>query len=306
MENRFEHTPPEEQQGWGAYATPPQIPGQQKPEEQVTQRPSLPHDLSMCDRVRERLPYLLENADGEISADTVRVLYGHLSICESCSQDFDDHQRIASLLDSMPQVEMPMDFTGIIQRRIQVMAVSTQSDAVVTPVGSRAFGTPIASTQTTMSSSASFTKNSITNRTLTQNATLVSTLNKTTISVSRQIGKLESGLIQRLTAGSILAAIMAFFVSSTWGSEMLGENISTVRTWLDSVGTTLSRIPILGRVMLLVFTALAQVGDLLGDTYRTVGNMAVRGLAMDIGVCIATYYFLVARRQRDASWIGRA
>ncbi len=99
---------------------------------------------------------------------------------------------------------------------------------------------------------------------------------------------------------------MAYFVSSGWGRQMLGENIVSARAFLDQIGAALSRIPILGRLALLVFTALAQVGDLLGDTYRTVGDMAVRGLAMDIGVCIAAYYFLVVRRQRDSSWIRRA
>lgn len=304
MENRFDHIPPEEKQGWGAYATPPPIPGQQSTSGQTGKLPILPNDLTVCDRVRDNLPLLLENADGEISADTVRALYGHLSVCESCSRDFDEHQRIVSWLDAMPPVEMPMDFTGVIHRRIQVQAMTPQTEAVVSNgsnasvQASRAFGTPVGSQA---ASTATISK-----RTLTSNATAVSTLMKTRITTARQLTHVEHGLGQRLTAGSITAAIMAFFVSSAWGREMLGENITAVRAWLDQVGATLGRIPILGQLALLVFTALAQVGDLLGDTYRTVGDMAVRGLAMDIGVCMAAYYFLVVRRQRDSSWIGRA
>ena len=135
---------------------------------------------------------------------------------------------------------------------------------------------------------------------------MISTLKKTTTSSRLHLAQIEQSVMRRLTTGSITAAIMASFVSSGWGREMLGENITAIRVWLDQIGAALGRIPLFGRLALLVFTALAQVGDLLGDTYRTVGDMAVRGLAMDIGVCMAAYYFLVVRRQRDSSWIRRA
>ena len=62
MENRFDHTSPEEQQGWGAYATPPPVPGQ------LNSPRSLAGQASLCARVREMLPALLEN-DGEIRPD---------------------------------------------------------------------------------------------------------------------------------------------------------------------------------------------------------------------------------------------
>ena len=134
MENRFENTPPEEKQGWGAYATPPPYPGQKSTPEQTNNLPVLPQDLTMCHLVREKLPYLLENTDGDIlSVDTVRALYGHLSVCATCSHEFDEHQRIISCLHALPQVQMPMDFTGAIQRRIQVQAMPPQNEAVVSP-----------------------------------------------------------------------------------------------------------------------------------------------------------------------------
>jgi len=292
MENRFEHTPPEEKKGWGEYATPPPIPGQYTPpgQQQNSKLPNLPHELSMCTRVQDHLPLLLENADGELSADTVRALYGHLSVCQECSKAFDEHQRLVSLLDAMPTVEMPMDFTGIIQRRIQLQAISPQGEAVVaaTTASKRAFGSP--PVQDT---------NTIKQRALTSNLKTVATLKKTSTTSARQNLRVENGLMQRLSAGTILTAIMAYFVSTSWGHEMLGQNIAAVRTWLDQVGAVLGRIPVLGRLALLAFTALAQMGDMLGETYRTVGDIAVRGLAMDIGVCIAAYYFLVVRKQRD-------
>jgi hypothetical protein len=305
MENRFDHIPPEEKQGWGAYATPPQLPGKQSGE-QANTLPVLPSDLTMCDRVREKLPYLLENEDSELSADMSRALYGHLGVCVTCSREFDDHQRMIAYLESAPAVEMPMDFTGVIQRRIQVQSMSADAkDAIVTQmpgmaagsVKTRAFGTP-----TTAVESAG----TIAMRTLKANATVLSTLNKTRLSTTHQMAKLEQGMFQRLTSGSITAALMAYFVSSAWGREMLGDNIAAVRAWLDTIASALGRIPLFGRLVVLVFAALSQVGDLLGDTYHTVGDMAVRGVAMDIGVCMAAYYFLVVRRQRDSSWIRRA
>ena len=102
-----------------------------------------------------------------------------------------------------------------------------------------------------------------------------------------------------MTAGTIAAAVMGYFVSSNWGREMLGANLATAKAWVAQMAATLEKIPVFGRLALLVFAALAQIGTLLGDTYRNVGDMAVHGLAMDIGVCIAGYYFLVARKQRS-------
>jgi hypothetical protein len=200
----------------------------------------------------------------------------------------------------MPPVQMPMDFTGAIQRRIQLQAISPQGEAVVSPAAARAFGKPITAIQNTAATPV------IAKRTLTTSAAVISTLKKTTTSTSLNLTHIENGLMRRFATGGITASVMAYFVSSSWGREMLGENITAIRAWLDQIGAALGRIPIFGRLALLLFTALAQIGDLLGDTYRTVGGMAVRGLAMDIGVCMAAYYFLVVRRQRDSSWIRRA
>ncbi len=296
MENRFEHTPPEEEQGWGAYATPPPVSGINKAQNASQRIPGMPHDLSMCSRFAEHLPAMLENADGEMSADILRALYGHMSVCDSCSDLFDEQQRITALLDSMPQVELPMDFTGVVQRRIELNAVSSQPQAVVTPViGGRAFGSSIPQGA-----------EAIHKRNITMNAAAVSGLKKTqSSSVLTQSVTSQQSLMQRLMTGSVVAAIMAFFVSSSWGKEMLGQNLTAVRAWLDQMGQALGKIPLFGRLALVVFTALAEMGDLLGSTYRTVGDMAVRGLAMDIGVCIAGYYFLVVRKQRDSFGLRR-
>src|ERR1043165_2965068 len=99
MENRFEQTPPEEQQGRGAYATPPPVSGAQNIPADITPQylrhsvtPQLPQDVSLCQRVQEKLPYLLEN-DGEITPHLAKALYGHLAVCPNCSREFDESQR---------------------------------------------------------------------------------------------------------------------------------------------------------------------------------------------------------------------
>ena len=298
MENRFEHTPPEEEQGWGAYATPPPRTGlnNNKPLNASQRVPGMPHDLSMCTRFAEHLPIMLENSDGEMSAETLRAMYGHMSICDACSSLFDEHQRITNLLEAMPMAELPMDFSGVVQRRIELNAISSSPQAIVTPaLGSRSFN-----------AAASNDANAIKKRALTVNAAAVSGLKKTQASTTAtQTLTAQQSLMQRLTAGTIVAAVMAFFVSSSWGQEMLGQNLTAVRTWLSQMGQALGKIPLFGSLALLIFGALAQMGDLLGSTYRTVGDMAVRGLAMDIGVCVAAYYFLVVRKQKDGFTMRR-
>src|SRR5258708_1114651 len=59
MENRFEHSQPEEQ-GWGAYVTPPRYTGPEHTEPSVRRT-----QTGLCARVVEMLPALLEN-DGDI------------------------------------------------------------------------------------------------------------------------------------------------------------------------------------------------------------------------------------------------
>ena len=192
--------------------------------------------------------------------------------------------------------ELPMDFSGVVQRRIELNAISSSPQAIVTPaLGSRSFN-----------AAASNDANAIKKRALTVNAAAVSGLKKTQASTTAtQTLTAQQSLMQRLTAGTIVAAVMAFFVSSSWGQEMLGQNLTAVRTWLSQMGQALGKIPLFGSLALLIFGALAQMGDLLGSTYRTVGDMAVRGLAMDIGVCVAAYYFLVVRKQKDGFTMRR-
>jgi len=269
MENRFESTPPEGQQGWGAYATPPPYPGQ------LQGAPNLPMELSLCTRVRERLPYLLED-EGEISPQLIKELQGHLAVCPGCSQEFEESRQVIACLDAMPAAELPMDFSVLIQRRIQMQGAPVRNDAPARPLhaasstGEAAVRTQVSATRQTVS-----TRQSLQTQT-------------------------QMSLFQRLSLVSLFTAILAFFLSSRWGRAMLGENVATVRSWMNQMTDTLNGIPLLGRLTVYLFAALSQMGSLLGETYRSVGSMAVQGLTMDIALCLAAYYFLVARHQRDS------
>ena len=116
--------------------------------------------------------------------------------------------------------------------------------------------------------------------------------------MGRLCGILLAIVVTRPSSQQLFTAVLAYFLSTPWGQEMLGKNVVVARAWLAEVGAAISRVPLLGRVTALLFAALSQMGDLLGDTYRTLGDMAVRGLAMDVALCVAAYYFLVTRRQR--------
>ena len=290
MENRFEQTPPEEKQAWGAYATPPPTVGQQGANSgQTSRRPILPGDHSMCQRVQDTLPLLMENGDSELSQETVRVLYGHLSICADCSREFDEQQRIVSVLESMPALEMPMDFTGAIARRIQLQQAASESEAVVTPIQPRSIVNSVIPELANAARAAAI-QNAYKPKQQTVSASSVNSASTKTRTATKSSSKLENyTAVQRMTAGTIAAAVMGYFVSSNWGREMLGANLATAKAWVAQMAATLEKIPVFGRLALLVFAALAQIGTLLGDTYRNVGDMAVHGLAMDIGVCIAGY-----------------
>src|SRR5579872_4521143 len=131
MENRFEHLPPEENQGWGAYATPPTPPGQQH-----NQQASQPSSSALCARVRDSLPYLLEN-DGEISPQMATALYGHLSVCAGCAREFDEMQQVVHLVETLGQAELPMDFSVRIMRHIQ--SGQTSAEAALKDAAARPF-----------------------------------------------------------------------------------------------------------------------------------------------------------------------
>ena len=202
MENRhLENTPPEDQSGWGAYATPPPnslgsagntLSGGQNKAEQ----------MSLCDRVRDLLPALLEN-DGDIRPEMAATLYGHLSACPGCAQEFNEMQRIVALLESLGPAPMPADYSDLILRRIrtEIGPLTERVSPLPSPAASSIFGEAAATAPT-----------------------------ETERAVAAKIsssGLQEEGLVtlpnlrlwERLTLTGMFSALLAFLLSTAWGRE---------------------------------------------------------------------------------------
>jgi hypothetical protein len=303
MENRFDHNQPEEQ-GWGGYVTPPAMPGSQR-----YLSGSLPLETALCQRVREMLPHLLEN-DGEVRPEMARQVYGHLSVCTGCSGEFDEMQQVIQLMEKMPPAEMPQDFSQIIMQRILSpdgplpqrpplrvpMNLADPQSAVTTvrtldastrptraALGQPQFNDALTPVKVTSSFSA-------TQRLTTQN-------------VSKSVGVQTQGSIlstfQRLTAASVLTAVMAFLMTTAWGRNALSSDVDALRAWMNQMGDALNRVPLFGRLTAYMFAAMTQMSDSVSETYRTLGATAAKGLTIDIALCACACFFLAVRRQRS-------
>jgi len=278
MENRFEHSPPEEQ-GWGAYASPPKY--------------GL-RNTGLCADVRKMLPDLLEN-DGSVRPEMATAIHAHLAICRGCSRDYDQMQRVIARIEAMPPAELPMDFSSLIMQ--QILAQSGTERAVTVPQ-SRA--------QPPLSLSQS--DQSVFDRKLASPISAAMSASAVTSVVAREMvsgqrshsnSQVGAQLWQRCTVGALLSAILAFFLNNAWGRQMLSVNVGTATSWLDQIGESMSRLPVLGGIAGLVFSALAQASGLLSETYHSLGSLAVRGLALDIAMGALAYYYVLTRRQRE-------
>ncbi|HZP85060.1 MAG TPA: hypothetical protein VFB21_25710 [Chthonomonadaceae bacterium] len=292
MENRFEHLPPEENQGWGAYATPPPIPGQQN-----IQRADTPPQSSLCVRVREMLPSLIEN-DGEIRPEMAQALYGHLAGCPGCAREFDEQQRVVKLVESLGQAELPMDFSARIMRHIQsrpapIADAPRPKDAAAPPF----VAVSVATLKDTAATAGSEQKTEAKPQGV-RMTTSVTRLKSLPTQEQDLIAPTVAHSWERLTLAGALSAVLTVFLMTEWGRQMLGVNAESVLVWLDQIGDALRRVPLLGALFAVMVSALSQVGHLLQDTYNTLGGLAARGLALDLALCAGVYYLFVLRRQR--------
>ena len=321
MENRFDHNQPEEQ-GWGDYVTPPGAPGRN------SYTPgTFPLETALCQRVREMLPHLLEN-DGEIRPEMARQVYGHLSVCTGCAGEFDEMQRVILLMDKLPPAEMPQDFSQIIMQRIlspdgpipqrpplrvplnladpqnAVAAVRTQ-DASTRPtraaLGQPQFNDALAPIKGTPSVTPVKLTSSVAPVKLTSSVAATQRLameNLTqNVGVQTQVGLFTT--FQRLTAASVLMAVMAFLMTTAWGRNALRTDLDALRTWMQQMGDALNRVPLFGRLTAYLFAAMTQMSDSVSETYRTLGANAAKGLTIDIALCACACFLLAVRRQRS-------
>jgi hypothetical protein len=269
MENRFQH-PTAEEQGWGAYATPPKYGSRQ---------------AGLCADVCRMLPDLLEN-DGSVRPEMASAISAHVAVCPDCSREYEQMQRVIARIEALPPAEMPMDFSGPIMRQIQVQVETTrgakiparqvQHSPVNAPVEKKVVAIrPVVGTGTITA------------------AQLRSGQQSDTITQTR------AQAWQRVTLGAILSGLLAFFLNNAWGRQMLGVNLANATGWLEQIGESMSRLPLVGGIVGLVVSALAQTSGLLSETYHSLGSLAARGLALDIAMGVLAYYYVLNRRQRE-------
>ena len=267
MENRFENDRPEERQDWGRYATPPPRPGEKHtgPENDVVSRQTV---TSLCDRVRDTLPALLEN-DGGIRPEMATAIRAHLSGCAECTREYRQLQKLASLIETMPLAEMPKDYSALIMRQIE-----RQADPV--------FASQIASSNP---------------KAIVQTVTV--TTNKTQTITTAQTVAPRLNMIQRFFLSAIMTALLGFFVASAWGRQALGVNLATAGAWLSQAADAIRSIPVLGWAAAGAFAALTQAGDAMQTAFHSLGATAVSGLAFDAALCGAACVFMMSRQRAE-------
>jgi predicted anti-sigma-YlaC factor YlaD len=72
--------------------------------------------FSLCTRVRERLPDLLE---GYLDAMTAEAIRAHLSVCYMCARLFGEMEQTIKLVETLPFVDPAKDYAPSIMAAIQ-------------------------------------------------------------------------------------------------------------------------------------------------------------------------------------------
>jgi predicted anti-sigma-YlaC factor YlaD len=242
------------------------------------------------------LPDLLEN-DGSVRPEMATAIYAHLAVCSGCAREFDQMQRVIARIEALPPAEMPMDYSGLIMQQIQAKVEAkseAKTDAHGAKTAARSFPNTVSAAQTL-------------SKTVTPTARPVGVSTTVQTTASRLSSEQQSQLTtqtgvqvwQRLTIGAMLSGMLAFFLNSAWGRQMLGVNLANATAWLEQIGESMSRMPVMGGIVGLVFSALAQTSGLLSETYHSLGSLAARGLALDIAMAALAYYYVLNRRQRE-------
>lgn len=72
--------------------------------------------FSLCKRIQERLPDLLEGYLDTLTAEAVRA---HLAVCYQCSREYREMEQTIRLIESLPFSEPRRDFTPAIMAAIE-------------------------------------------------------------------------------------------------------------------------------------------------------------------------------------------
>lgn len=285
MENRFEHNNPEEQ-GWGAYATPPSYSGYQNKQQQGSAS-----QLDLCDRVRELLPALIEN-DGDIRPEMATAIYGHITICIRCSADYEEMKRVVTLLNLQLPVELPLDFSGIIMQRITLEIGPHRKGESVNPTQA---ASPIVSGE-----SAAHSAVPRVNSDVTAGSTTFARSQSYSATRERVLQK-EGTAANKTVTSAVLVGLLAFFLTSSWGRAMMSVDIKSANALLAQIAESLQRIPILGALVALVLHTLIGAGNLIESAFFDEGSESALQLALKIGLCVLLFNYARKRHQKNSA-----
>ena len=284
MENKFEHNEPE-QQNWKKYLQPVNPPQTvQQPQQQNVSQDAL------CAWVCEQLSYLLDN-DGSVRPEQAAGIHGHLALCRHCAQEWEEMQNVVALVENLPPVALPRDFSRLVMQRIEKQnAPFAQRSASPQPIGKTdAHTQAVASIRVKVAADQTVEQKTLTLHT-----------QETLSTTQTQQTQTRSQLMQRVSAGSVLSGLLAYFLSTAWGRQMLGAmgaNVNIVSAWLGQTADVLRSVPVVTWIFGLIFSALAQANAMLSHTYHAMGTMAAVGLGMDVAVCAFAYMYLNNRRR---------
>lgn len=318
MENRFEQSP--EEQGWksstpDAYgwknpppapAVPPALSGHtgdvgQNAEHNMAQQATRDQ---LCAWVCEKLSDMLDN-DGSVRPEQAAGIYAHLAICRHCAGQWDEMQRVVSLVEKMPLAELPRDFSATIMRRIANPHASLTHGALTPQMFNDATASSVVAAHNISSGAdAVQSKLKITStQPLERKNTLLHRLRGQQTqselkSETKQAGVLtQSELLRRMTVGGACSSALAYLLSTTWMRQMLNVNVTTAGAWFGQCADVLRGVPLLTWVAGLIFSAFAQMNVMLGETVHVMSTAIMMGLALDVVICVVAYGFLTARRR---------
>ena len=294
MQNKFEHNPEEE--GWKV-PLPPHFTGGT---ERLNNTP--PQDAlrdNLCAWVCEKLSDLLDN-DGSVRPEQAAGIYAHLAICRHCAQEWEEMQSVVRLVEKLPPADPPRDFAPLIMQRLQSPNTMAFADRITPHAAIETSAAVVASTlRSGEQNLTAQTKLNVTTTAQLEQTTAARNVQQARTQIKHTQKTQQNELLQRMTAGGVLSSVLAYFLSTVWGRQMLSVNVTTAGAWFSQVAEALRSVPILTWIAGLIFSAFAQLNATLGQTYHVMGAAVGVGLALDAAICIMAYGFLTARR-RDA------
>jgi anti-sigma factor RsiW len=234
--------------------------------------------VSLCDRVREKLQPLLENDPG-IQPEMISALYGHLAVCPECASEFAGIRRVVNLLETLPAVELPIDYSPQIMAR-----VLSAGSVAAPPLEVRAPGPTFAASSLVSEG--------------------VATRETRRLAESVSLGRIvTTGLTaaQRLIAAVALSGMFVYLLASDWGRQALGVNVEAAGAWLSQVGEHLQQAPVLGPLIVSLSAALASMNDAISHTFAALGGMAAQTLVIEVSLALAAWLVISNRRNMRIS-----